>query len=372
MDSLSKELVASSSETERIADEMDKLRISTSKSAAAADAAETSRLELRHRELQETVEALRLDLDRWESAYMEEKSSREDSAARAQRAENARKEAEDREQRLQQSASQDKLIARQLQQALEELQLSQEKDVQRTIDEMQQQIENCESELETYKGKAFEMGEKLREAHGSTDGLAKLEQEVKEKNLLIGKLRHEAVILNEHLTEALRQIRRDASDTLVDRRLVTNLFLQFLTAPRADAKRFEILRLVASVLHWTDDERSKAGLQRLRPQPSRGFLRFMDRSGRAADAGAQPADDVRAAVHAILTTQSVSNLFVEFLLSEADRGRAEGGSSDHAPAPQPSDSAVKGADFDLHSLEHLADSTQPTPPGATGSAPPST
>lgn len=46
------------------------------------------------------------------------------------------------------------------------------------------------------------------------------------------------------------------------RRLVTNLLLQFLTTPRADAKRFEMLSLIASVLQWSDDERETAGLQR--------------------------------------------------------------------------------------------------------------
>ena len=43
---------------------------------------------------------------------------------------------------------------------------------------------------------------------------------------------------------------------------MTNVILSFLTTPRADSKRFEILSLLASVLSWTDSEREKAGLQR--------------------------------------------------------------------------------------------------------------
>lgn len=46
------------------------------------------------------------------------------------------------------------------------------------------------------------------------------------------------------------------------RRLVTNVLLSFLTTPRNDSKRFEMLSLLASVLSWTDAEREKAGLQR--------------------------------------------------------------------------------------------------------------
>ena len=43
------------------------------------------------------------------------------------------------------------------------------------------------------------------------------EKEVKEKNLLIGKLRHEAVILNDHLTKALRFLKQRKPEDNVDR-----------------------------------------------------------------------------------------------------------------------------------------------------------
>lgn len=68
--------------------------------------------------------------------------------------------------------------------------------------------------------------------------------------------------MNEHLMEALRRLRRSSTDTNVDRRLVTNVLLSFLTTPRADSKRFEMLTLLASILQWSDDEREKAGLQK--------------------------------------------------------------------------------------------------------------
>ncbi|GEM07466.1 hypothetical protein Rt10032_c03g1483 [Rhodotorula toruloides] len=71
-----------------------------------------------------------------------------------------------------------------------------------------------------------------------------------------------AVILNEHLTEALRRLKKDQSETSVDRRLVSNVLITFLNTPRGDAKRFEMLQLIASILSWTDDQREKVGLQR--------------------------------------------------------------------------------------------------------------
>lgn len=120
----------------------------------------------------------------------------------------------------------------------------------------------------------------LEESHTNITRTQELEKEVKDKKILIDKLRHEgespslmlgrhpatdrtpAVIINEHLMEALRRLRRNSTETNVDRRLVTNVLLSFLTTPRADSKRFEMLSLLASILSWSEQEREKAGLQR--------------------------------------------------------------------------------------------------------------
>ena len=81
-----------------------------------------------------------------------------------------------------------------------------------------------------------------------------------------------AVILNEHLMEALRRLRRNSSETNVDRRLVSNVLISFLSTPRADTKRYEMLSLLASILSWNDDDREKAGLQRAHSaNPSSSF-----------------------------------------------------------------------------------------------------
>jgi len=105
---------------------------------------------------------------------------------------------------------------------------------------------------------------KLEESESTYSRTLQLEKELKEKNLLMGKLRHEAVIMNEHLIEALRRLRRSSTETKssVDVRLVTNILLQFLATPRTDTKRFEMLSLLGSILNWGEEEREKAGLQR--------------------------------------------------------------------------------------------------------------
>jgi hypothetical protein len=94
-----------------------------------------------------------------------------------------------------------------------------------------------------------------------------MENEVKEKGLLIGKLRHEAVILNDHLTKALKQLKRGKPEDTIDRyaevfmslpvltssrQLVTNHFLHFLALDRTDPRKFQVLQIMASLLNWTD------------------------------------------------------------------------------------------------------------------------
>lgn len=53
-----------------------------------------------------------------------------------------------------------------------------------------------------------------------------------------------------------------SADRFPCRRLITNVLITFLNTPRGDAKRFEMLQLIASILSWSDDQREKVGLQR--------------------------------------------------------------------------------------------------------------
>lgn len=96
-----------------------------------------------------------------------------------------------------------------------------------------------------------------------------------------------AVILNGHLTEALRRMREESSENNVDklvclkyisdfinffpvitilmfflRRLITNLLIAFFNTPRGDSKRFEILQLMANMLEWTEEQKEQVGLIR--------------------------------------------------------------------------------------------------------------
>ena len=125
--------------------------------------------------------------------------------------------------------------------------------------------------------KASDADKTVQTIQGELERLRPFENEVKEKNLLIGKLRHEAVTLNDHLTKALRFLRKGKPEDNVDRypslplsafdamrpcmqvaktarHIVTNHLLHFLALDRSDPKKFQILQLIAALLGWTDGE----------------------------------------------------------------------------------------------------------------------
>ncbi|PWZ00197.1 hypothetical protein BCV70DRAFT_161311 [Testicularia cyperi] len=291
---LTSELVTAHSDVDRLTKEVDSLRTSL----ASRD--EQSRLE-KERELHEQMERLKLDLASWTSSAHEEKSRREMLESQVREAFEERDRALASEDLQRQRAEREARTAAELQAVLAEFQDSQETELMRSISDHQARITSLTSELEEYKQRAHEAEAKVSETSDLASRTAKLSQEVKEKNLLIGKLRHEAVILNEHLTEALRRLRNDQSDANVDKKLVTNLVIQFITTPRADGKRFEMLNLIAGVLGWKDEEREAVGLQKPVSTRAEEESQLSAQSSVAGD-------------------ESFSNLFVEFLLSEAERG----------------------------------------------------
>jgi GRAB domain len=95
----------------------------------------------------------------------------------------------------------------------------------------------------------------------------------KPQNPFFHKLTWAAVILNEHLTKALRLLKRASPSSTVDKQVITNFLIQFLCLPREDTKRFEILNLISSLLEWNEEQRQKAGLQRSTGTKESGFRR---------------------------------------------------------------------------------------------------
>lgn len=104
-----------------------------------------------------------------------------------------------------------------LQNALREIQDARKK-------ELRDMVESTDAQLHAQKKLVSDAETRSSEAETARDELAKevertapFEKEVKEKNLHIGKLRHEAIILNDHLTKALRYLKKTKPEENVDR-----------------------------------------------------------------------------------------------------------------------------------------------------------
>lgn len=141
-----------------------------------------------------------------------------------------------------------------LQRALREIQEARKRELRELVETSQSQLDSLRKQLDAATDQASSSKAAQEATEAELEKLRPLQQEIREKNLLIGKLKHEAVTLNEHLTKALRYLKKSKPGDMVDRQLVTNYLLQFLAMERSDPKKFQVLQLIAQVLAWSDGE----------------------------------------------------------------------------------------------------------------------
>lgn len=205
------------------------------------------------------------------------------------------------------------------------------------INELRKQVQAAESAADAAKA-ALESTQK------DLERALPFEKEVKEKNLLIGKLRHEAVTLNEHLTKALRILKKGRPEDNVDRQIITNYFLHFLSIDRSDPKKFEALQLISALLGWTDgmslfmcsynqdllteiaEQKEQAGLARPGTATSSGNLRIplspFRRTPSTPSLSSAAADPMLMASSSS-NKESLAELWQDFLEREAAEGKGD-------------------------------------------------
>ncbi|KAI8373690.1 hypothetical protein BD560DRAFT_328004, partial [Blakeslea trispora] len=149
-----------------------------------------------------------------------------------------------------------------LQTVLEEFQATKDAEMQAAVEHIERQLDVAKKSWAEYEERAHTAEAELEKLQRDIKKTQQYEKEVKEKNLLIGKLRHEAIILNEHLVEAMRKLKEETSESNVDRQLITNLFIGFLMAPRGDRKRYDILSIISNVLQLSEEQKEQIGLSR--------------------------------------------------------------------------------------------------------------
>ncbi len=91
------------------------------------------------------------------------------------------------------------------------------RELRELVENSQTQIENLKKQLKDVENRAAEATANVDSINQELERALPFEKEVKEKNLLIGKLRHEAVILNDHLTKALRYLKKGKPEENIDK-----------------------------------------------------------------------------------------------------------------------------------------------------------
>ena len=109
------------------------------------------------------------------------------------------------------------------------------------------------------------------------------------------------------------------------RQIITNHLLHFLTLDRGDAKRFQVLQVMAGYLNWTDEQREQAGLAR--PGTSSNSLRLpaspFHRTPSSPSLNAEVFSDTSSA----RDKESLAELWAGFLERSAQEGAGQGSSS---------------------------------------------
>ncbi|KAJ4124328.1 hypothetical protein NW754_000028 [Fusarium falciforme] len=109
-----------------------------------------------------------------------------------------------------------------LQNALREIQEARKRELREMVETTEEQVQGLKKLVQEADARATEAEAAKQSLTQELERTAPFEKEVKEKNLLIGKLRHEAIVLNDHLTKALRYLKRPSQRTMsIDKSLPT-------------------------------------------------------------------------------------------------------------------------------------------------------
>lgn len=168
------------------------------------------------------------------------------------------------------------------------------------IEALEEKLAEKDNTIETLGAEVESFKQKFMESELKSTEIADLKKEINNKQLLIGKLRHEAVILNEHLTKALTMMKQkgEGSNKTVDAELLSNVIISFLQFPRGDSKKFEALQLISALLEWDQLQKIAAGLQHV--PNAKGGKTKVDSNG-----------------NEVPTRQSFVSLWTEFLEKES-------------------------------------------------------
>mmetsp|Transcript_95924 Transcript_95924/g.268529 ORF Transcript_95924/g.268529 Transcript_95924/m.268529 type:complete len:136 (-) Transcript_95924:19-426(-) len=132
--------------------------------------------------------------------------------------------------------------------------------------------------------------------------------QTRELQMTLNKLKAENSQTRRSLDEAIHRLQTTQED-IIDRTLMKNILLDWCTMKDKD-KRHQVLQLMASVLHFTDEEKEKVHLTHMDIESVRS---------RVVGALAAPLPPSKAKLEA-LEGENVSEKWVNFLMAETDDG----------------------------------------------------
>ena len=182
----------------------------------------------------EEFEAAKQAMQDWEVLAMEERSIRENLAERVADLEDQVSSHREAHEKAASERDSQSLTVDGLQRALQEIQdgrsscsthitllmilrPARRRELREMVESSQSQIQSLQKQLKDVENQALEATTVLQSTKEELQRALPFEKEVKEKNLLIGKLRHEAVILNDHLTKALRYLKKGKPEENIDK-----------------------------------------------------------------------------------------------------------------------------------------------------------
>lgn len=184
------ELIASNEDSDRLHVQVEQLRLRADDSAKNIQD-EASAREAQLREVTEDLERCRLEREDWETQAMKERVEREKLETSLHAIERELSTIRVEKHQLKEERDREAEAAQNLHVVLEEFQSAKDREIRATLGDMQVQVQSLTKSLHEYKQRAHAAETRLSTTQSDSEKVLALQQEVKEKNLLIGKLRHE-------------------------------------------------------------------------------------------------------------------------------------------------------------------------------------
>lgn len=175
--------------------------------------------------LREEAEAAKDAMGDWEVLAMEERSIREQLAEKTAALEEQATSLRESYERAAADRDTQSQAVDSLQRALQEIQDARKRELREMVETSEEQLQAMKKAVKDADARAQEAETLKVSLQKELERTAPFEKEVKEKNLLIGKLRHEAIVLNDHLTKALRYLKKTKPEDSIDRYGVSSLIV---------------------------------------------------------------------------------------------------------------------------------------------------